>query len=57
MKTGKTLKSNPGAEVAVFVDNRAAEENVTKFAESRGYSVASERVPDGIRLLLRPSGR
>lgn len=48
----KGLKSNP-AEVKVLVDNRAALENVTRFATAMKYSVETETKDDEFVLTLR----
>lgn len=39
--TQKALKDSPAA-LTVLVDNKTAVENVTRFAESQGYKVATK---------------
>jgi len=52
--TRKAMDENPEEALNVFVDSAVSKENVSRLAESRGYSVKVEGVEDGFRLLLSP---
>jgi len=56
VKTKKAIEENPEEEITVLVESNVSRENVTRLAESRGYSVTVEEVPDGYQLLLKPGG-
>ena len=49
--TQREIAANSPATLEVLVDNRGSAENVTRFAESRGYTVAVE--PQAQDFLLR----
>lgn len=49
--TQREITANAPAALEVLLDNRAAVENVTRFAQSRGYDVALEA--QGADFLLR----
>ncbi len=50
--TQKAVKENP-AEIEILVDNACAVENVSRFARSKGYTVAiSENSPGEVLLRL-----
>jgi TusA-related sulfurtransferase len=50
--TQKAVKENP-AEIEILVDNACAVENVSRFARSKGYTVAiSENAPGEVLLRL-----
>ncbi len=55
VKTKKAIDENHGAQITVLVDSAVAKENVSRMAESHGYTVKSEGIKDGFRLLLSPS--
>ena len=56
VKTKKAIEQNPGEAVTVLVESAVSKENVSRLAESKGYSVKVEEVEDGFRLLLSPPG-
>ncbi len=52
-----TLEAIAAADqVTTIVDDRAAVENVTRLARSKGFSVAIAEQPDGIHLTLSREG-
>ena len=56
VKTKKAIEENPGEPVTVLVESAVSKENVSRLAESKGYSVKVEEVEDGYRLIISPSG-
>ena len=54
VNTRKAIEGNPGEPVTVLVETAVSKENVSRLAESKGYSVAVEEVEDGFRLSLSP---
>lgn len=48
----QTLKSNPSG-CEILVDNPAAVGNVSRFAQTAGYSVVSSEEEDGTRLIIK----
>jgi len=52
VNTKKALKENPEG-LDVLVDNIAARENVTRFAQSMNYKVTVESCNDYWKLLIR----
>ena len=57
VKTKKAIDDNPDEPLTVLVETAVSKENVSRLAQSRGYSVEVEEVEDGFRLSLDPSGR
>lgn len=57
VKTKEAIDNNPKTPVAVLVESEVSRENVSRLARSRGYSIKVERMADGFRLLLNPSGK
>jgi tRNA 2-thiouridine synthesizing protein A len=57
VRTKEAIDNNPKAPLAVLVESEVSRENVCRLAKSRGYSVRVERMEDGFRLLLNPSGK
>ena len=57
VKTKKAIEENPVEKITVLVESSVSRENVTRLAESRGYSVTVEEAPDGYRLVLKPAGK
>jgi len=55
VRTKKAIDGNPGKQVCVLVETAVSKENVSRLAESRGYSVQVENINDGYRLVLSPS--
>ncbi len=54
VRTKKALDENPEKQVNVLVETAVSKENVSRLAESRGYSVKVEETEDGFRLILSP---
>ncbi len=54
VKTKKSLEENPGETVTVLVETAVSKENVSRLAESKGYTVQVEQVSDEYRLVLAP---
>ena len=57
VKTKKAIEENPGEVLTVLVETEASRENVSRLAQSRGYSVKVEGVADEYRLVLTPPGK
>lgn len=57
VKTKEAIDNNPKTPLAVLVESEVSRENVSRLARSRGYSIKVERMADGFRLLLNPSGK
>ena len=57
VRTKKAMDDNPGDVLTVLVETRVSKENVSRLAESRGYSVREEEVSGEYRLTLTPSGK
>ena len=55
IRTKKAMDENPDKQVSVLVETVVSKENVSRLAESRGYSVKVEEIDDGYRLQLNPS--
>lgn len=54
VKTKKAIEENPNQPVTVLVESAISKENVSRLAQSKGYSVKVEETPDVYRLLLSP---
>ena len=54
VKTKKAIDENPKEQVTVLVETAVSKENVSRLAQSKGYSVKVEETSDGYRLLLGP---
>jgi tRNA 2-thiouridine synthesizing protein A len=54
VRTKKAIKDNPAEELTVLVESEVSKENVSRLAESEGYSAEVEEMEDGFRLLLKP---
>jgi len=57
VKTKKAMEDNPNDVLTVLVETEVSKENVTRLAESRGYSVKEEDVSGEYRLTLAPPGK
>ena len=57
VKTKKAIEENPDEILTVFVESAVSKENVSRLAQSKGYSVKVETVSDEYRLLLTPPGK
>jgi selenium metabolism protein YedF len=54
IRTKEALEAGPSQEFIVVVDNEAARDNVTRFAQSRGCSVAVAAVENCFHLTISP---
>lgn len=52
--TRQAMNDNPDAELSVFVSEAVAKENVSRLAQSNGYSVEVEETDDDYKLTLMP---
>ena len=57
VRTKKAIEENPKEILTVLVESAVSKENVSRLAQSKGYSTKVEEVEDGFRLLLTPPGR
>jgi tRNA 2-thiouridine synthesizing protein A len=57
VRTKKAIEENPGQPLTVLVETAASKENVSRLAQSKGYSVKVEQVPDGYKLQISPLGK
>ena len=55
VKTRQAMDGNPGAELSVLVSEAVAKENVSRLAQSNGYSVQAEAIDDDYKLILTPT--
>ncbi len=56
VKTKKAMDANPEDTLTVLIETVVSKENVSRLAESRGYSVKAEEVSGEYRLTLTPPG-
>lgn len=56
IRTKDTLAAMTDGELLVLVDNEAARDNVRRFAESQGHSVAVDQVDETFQLSIRIGG-
>ena len=54
VKTKKAIDENPKEEISVLVETAVSKENVSRLAQSKGYSIQVEEVEDGFRLYINP---
>jgi tRNA 2-thiouridine synthesizing protein A len=54
VRTNKAIEENPNETVTVLVESSVTKENVSRLAQSKGYSIKVEEVEDGFHLLLSP---
>lgn len=57
IKTQKAIAEHPNEELIVMVETSVARENVTRLAQSKGYTIKVEEVGDDFRLQLTPLGK
>jgi tRNA 2-thiouridine synthesizing protein A len=57
VRTKKAIEDNPREPVAVLVESEVSKENVSRLAQSKGYSVKVEETPGGYRLVLTLPGK
>ena len=55
VRTKKAIDDNPEEPIAVLVESAASKENVSRLAQSRGYSVSEKEIEDGFQLSLKPA--
>ena len=56
VKAKKAIEENPKEQIAVLVETEVSKENVSRLAQSKGYSIEVEEVADEYRLVLTPGG-
>ena len=54
VRTRKAIEENPDEELIVLVESDVSKENVSRLAQSEGYSTQLEKTEDGFRLHLSP---
>jgi len=54
VRTKKAIEENPREELTVLVESAVSKENVSRLAQSEGYSTQVEKVKGGFRLRLSP---
>lgn len=54
VKTKKAMDENPGEVLTVMLETVVSKENVSRLAESRGYTVEEEEISGEYRLRLTP---
>jgi TusA-related sulfurtransferase len=52
LETKKILDKNPSGRVEVLVDTATSRDNVTRFAENKGWKAVKEEREGGYRVLL-----
>lgn len=57
VRTKKAIEENPNKIITVLVESTVSKENVSRLAQSKGYSVKVGETSDGYRLLLNPPGK
>ncbi len=56
VKTKQAMEENPKEALAVLVETAVSRENVSRLAESKGYSVEATETGGEYRLTLTPPG-
>ena len=54
VRTKKAIEEHPKEPLAVLVETAASKDNVSRLAQSKGYSVKVEDLKDGFQLVLSP---
>lgn len=57
VRTKKAMEQDPKEVLTVLVETATSKENVSRLAESQGYSVKIEEVSGEYRLTLTPTGK
>ena len=57
VKTKKAMEESPDEVLTVLVEDSVSRENVSRLAQSKGYSVEAEEASEGYRLVLHPLGK
>ena len=54
VRTKKAIEQNANEPLTVLVESAVSKENVSRLAQSKGYSIKVENISDGYRLVLTP---
>jgi len=57
VKTKKAMEESPDEALTVLVESAISRENVSRLAQSKGYSVKAEEASEGYCLVLHPPGK
>ena len=57
VKTKDAIEENPEEIITVLMDSAVSSENVSRLAQSKGYSINVEEVSGEYRLILTPPGK
>ncbi len=57
VRTKKAMEQNPKEVLTVLIETATSKENVSRLAQSQGYSVKVEEVSGEYRLTLTPPGK
>ena len=57
VKTKKAMEENPEEVLTVMVETAVSRENVSRLAQSQGYTIKVEEVSGEYRLELTPCGK
>lgn len=57
VRTKKAMDQNPKEMLTVLIETAVSKENVSRLAESKGYSIKVEEVSNEYRLTLIPPGK
>jgi len=57
VRAKKAMEENPKDVLFVLVETAVSKENISRLAQSRGYTVKVEEVSDEYRLTLTPPSR
>ena len=57
VRTQKAIDENPGIVLNVIMETVTSRENVSRLAQSKGYTVVVEEVGDEFHLQLIPPGK
>lgn len=57
VKTKQAIEANPKEVLSVLVETAVSRENVSRLAESKGYSVEATETDGEYRLTLTPPGK
>jgi tRNA 2-thiouridine synthesizing protein A len=57
VRTQKAIEEHPNERLTVLVETAVSRENVSRLAQSKGYTVKVEEAGDEFRLQLTPPGK
>ena len=57
VRTKKAMEQNPKEILTVLIETAVSKENVSRLAESQGYSVKVDEISGEYRLTLIPQGK